>query len=311
MPGWWNGIHRGLLQDVFTRGHPTKSPSESYTGSSPVPGTNTVDLFTLIRDNDLTVKHQANIVITEAIQKRVNTKIDQCIATIEKKYNVKFKKPAVHYDVRGTTAGKAWYKKWVVGFNAVLLKENVDNFIARTVPHEIAHLATELIYPHAHIRVGRQKRSPHGAEWASIMTALGADASRCHSYDVENARVKRRITYAYKCAGCGADLNLGPKRHAALQRGTLIWHSPCGSARGRLTLVTDTKAPVVVKPVVPVVKPAKVAVPAGETKLAKCYRLFENYPGYTRAEMINVFVQEVDMTPAGAATYYAKLNKGR
>lgn len=246
--------------------------------------------------------------ITEAIKKRVDTKIDQCIATIEKKYNVKFKKPTVHYDVRGTTAGKAWYKKWVVGFNAVLLKENVDAFIARTVPHEIAHLATELIYPHAHIRVGRQKRSPHGAEWASIMTALGAATSRCHSYDTENARVKRTVSYSYKCPCCGHTFSLGPKRHAKQQNGGTYYHPACGAGRGRLVLVPNTTAPII-KPATTVVKPSKATLPSSETKLARCYRLFENYPGYTRAEMINVFVQEVGMTPAGAGTYYATCKK--
>lgn len=247
--------------------------------------------------------------ITEAIKQRVETKIDQCIAVIEKKYNVKFKKPAVHYNVRGTIAGKAWYKKWIVGFNPVLLAENVDDFIARTVPHEICHLATELIYPHAHVRVLGKKRSPHGSEWASIMTALGADSSRCHSYDVENARVKRTNTYAYKCSCCGHKFELGPKRHAKIQRGAVYWHPQCGKAAGKLVPDNVASLTTEVKTFKTVSAPAKLTVPAGETKLAKCYRLFENYPGYTRAEMINVFVQECDMTPAGAATYYSKFKK--
>ena len=244
--------------------------------------------------------------ITEAIKKRVDTKIDQCIATIEKKYNVKFKKPTVHYNVKGTTAGKAWCKQWVVGFNPVLLNENVDDFINRTVPHELSHLATELIYPHAHRAGFGRKRSPHGTEWASIMTALGADASRCHTYNVENARVKRKATYSYKCACCGHKFELGPKRHAKIKAGATYWHPACGKVAGKL--IADA-ATVVSTPIKTVSKPVKVTVPAGETKLARCYRLFENYPGYSRAEMINVFVQECDMTVAGASTYYAKVKQ--
>ena len=250
--------------------------------------------------------------ITEAIKKRVDTKIDQCIATIEKKYNVKFKKPAVHYNVRGTTAGKAWYTKWIVGFNPVLLNENVDDFIARTVPHEIAHLATELVYPHAHRAGFGKKRSPHGMEWASIMTVLGADASRCHTYNVENARVRRVNTYSYMCGCCGHKFEVGPKRHAKLQRGVAMWHPACGKGRGNLVPVVEATKPVqVIQPVKTVSKPVAPTVPAGETKLARCYRLFENYPGYTRAEMINVFVKECDMTVAGASTYYAKCKQMR
>ena len=258
--------------------------------------------------------------ITEAIKKRVDTKIEQCITTIEKKYKVKFKKPAVHYDVRGTTAGKAWYTKWIVGFNPVLLNENVDDFIARTVPHELAHLATELIYPHAHRAGFGKKRSPHGAEWASIMTALGADASRCHTYNVENARVKRKATYSYKCACCGHKFELGPQRHAKIQRGATYWHPSCGKVAGKLVQVVEASITVIkpvkaiavnidIKPVKTVSKPVNPTVPAGETKLARCYRLFENYPGYSRAEMINVFVQEAGCTPAGAQTYYSNIKK--
>lgn len=246
--------------------------------------------------------------ITEAIKKRVDTKIDLCIATIEKKYNVKFKKPAVHYNVRGTTAGKAWYKQWIVGFNATLLNENVDDFIARTVPHEICHLATELIYPHAHVRTMGRKRSPHGTEWASIMTALGADASRCHSYDTSTAIVRRVTSYTYLCGCCGQKFSLGPKRHAKAQQGVAFWHPACGKGRGNLVLAVDsTKVSPVIKPVVTAPTLPKVANRGGETKLVKCTHLFENYPGYSRAEMINVFVQECDMTVAGASTYYAKI----
>lgn len=249
--------------------------------------------------------------ISAATKQRVETKINACIATIEKKYKVTFKKPAVHYNVRGTTAGKAWTKKWIVGFNAVLLNENTDDFIARTVPHEIAHLATELIYPHAHVRTRGTKRSPHGSEWASIMVVLGADVKRCHSYDTTNAQVKRSVSYDYKCACCGAAITLGPKRHAKMLKDPHQYtHTKCGRIHGKLIPATPkVEAPKAIKPVITVPKPVKTHAPAVGTKMAQCYRLFENYPGYSRAEMINVFVQEVGMTPAGAATYYANCKK--
>lgn len=240
--------------------------------------------------------------LTEAIKQRVEAKIQQCIATIEQKYNVKFKKPAINYDLRGTTAGMAHYKKWVVNFNPVLLSENTEAFLGRTVPHEIAHLATELIYPHAHVATWGKKRSPHGIEWASIMTTLGAPVSRCHSYDVTNAKVKRKTTYKYVCGGCGVPFSLGPKRHAALQNGKVLWHTKCGKVRGKLVFdsVQFPNATVAT---------TKIVVPTGETKLAKCYRLFQQYTGYSRKEMINAFVREAGCTEAGAGTYYATCKK--
>ena len=113
--------------------------------------------------------------LNAAIKARVEAKVAECIATVERKYNVTFRKPVISYNVRGTTAGKAFYTRWIVDFNPVLLAENVEEFLEDTVPHEVAHLATELIYPHAHRGGFGTKRRPHGSEWKSIMRSLGAD----------------------------------------------------------------------------------------------------------------------------------------
>lgn len=241
--------------------------------------------------------------LDQATKKRVVDKVNECIVIVEKKYNVIFRKPLVTFNVRGTVGGRAHYGEWKVDFNPILLAENTEKFLTSTVPHEVAHLATKLVYPHALVRRPGKKRSPHGAEWASIMVALGAAPNRCHTYDVENAQVRRvnRASYDYVCE-CGHAFSLGPKRHAKLQRSpTAYKHTGCRLG-GRLSLAAPKAQPVIT----PVAAPAAPEVPTGETKLARCYRLFENYPGYTRAEMINVFIQEADMSAAGAATYYAK-----
>jgi len=45
------------------------------------------------------------------------------------------------------------------------------------------------------------------------------------------------------------------------------------------------------------------------TKLEMVTEIFAANPGLTRKEMIVLFVDGADMTPAGASTYYAKVNK--
>lgn len=278
--------------------------------------------------------------VSADVKKRVIAKVEQCISTVENHFKINFKKPVISFNVRGTCGGLAKYRSWEVAFNPVLLMENVEDFLESTVPHEVAHLATELVYPHAHRRTFGTKRQPHGPHWASIMNLLGADAKRCHTYDTTNAKVKRSTSYEYKCQCCGVSITLGPKRHAKMLKNPNHYtHSKCGRMLGKLVLATHHIQPVA--PAVHVVKPApaplpahtakpvftppkkkiqvkvkkatapasKPAFPTGETKLAKCYKLFENYPGYTRAEMINVFVQEAGCTPAGAATYYATCKK--
>jgi hypothetical protein len=53
-------------------------------------------------------------------------------------------------------------------------------------------------------------------------------------------------------------------------------------------------------------KPAAKPIPSGDSKIAKCYRLFEKYypQKYDRAAIIQFFEME-GCTAQGAATYYA------
>ena len=252
--------------------------------------------------------------ITAAIKAKVEAKVNACVATVEKHYGITFKKPTVSFNVRGTTGGYAKYASWEVDFNPVLLLENLDTYLIDVIPHEVAHLAAKLIYPQTLVRSFGKKRSPHGSEWASIMTVLGADPKRTHKMNTANAKVRTMAKYEYKCSGCGQSYQLSAKRHNKLNAGAFMWHTPCGQERGQIVAVASTS---VVKPVVAVPtvsNPAtRVKIPthtkAGVTKLSRCYRLFENYPGYSRAEMVNVFVQECGCTVAGASTYYATCKK--
>ena len=256
--------------------------------------------------------------VTAEMKAKVEAKLRECIATAERKYNTTIKFPTVRYDLRGTTAGWAQYSTWSVNFNAVLMVENFESFLEDTVPHEIAHLITDQVYPEAHqrgaptiTRTGkfrRGKRSPHGDEWKSVMRVLGADPSRCHSYDVSNARVREKVSYDYKCDCCGEVLKLGPKRHAKQQQIPGYYtHSSCGRTRGKLTLV-GSKAPAATVHA----KPAAPKTPAAPTgtgsKLERCYAMYKAHPTLARAQLIQHFIQ-LGCTPAGAATYYATCRK--
>lgn len=251
--------------------------------------------------------------ITAAIKQKVTDKLKACIAIANKRYGIDVKFPNVTYQKRGTTAGTATYGTWTIDLNPVLLAENEEDFINRTVPHELAHLITDMVYPHAHKRMYGQKRSPHGSEWQSVMHVLGANASRCHSYDVSNARVKNKASYDYKCNCCGQVLKMGPKRHATEQRTPGHYtHSSCGRAAGKLTLVggaTVHAKPAQLPPMNLHNVPAPKSAPAAGSKISKCYGMFKQYPGLSRKEMINHFVQLCDCTAAGASTYYATCKK--
>lgn len=250
--------------------------------------------------------------VSAQVQKRVKDKLAECITLAEKKYNQTFTMPTISYKLRGCTAGKALPGQWTVKFNAQLLMENLDDFIDRTVPHELAHLITDRIYPEAHQggitfgygRIRRKKRNPHGSEWQSVMRALGVqDVTRCHSYDVSNARVKNKKRVEYKCTGCGFILGMGPKAHKREQQypGT-YWHKGCKGFK--LVL----KAAATVTPAAPVQSITPQPAPAG-TKQERAYVLYKASPTSPRTEMISLFMSRLNMTRAGATTYYYNCQK--
>lgn len=245
--------------------------------------------------------------VTNAVRERVAKKLKECVGIFEAHYGVKFKRfPTVSYDLKGTTAGTANYVSWHIRLNPVLLMENVEDFLTRTVPHEFAHLACDQLYPEAHRPNGagfrmygaRQKREVHGPKWQSIMRVLGADPSRCHSYDVANVKGKK-ASFTYQCTRCNNTFSLGPQRHAKLQRNPRAYTCKC---RGELKLLVNRAPAPAAKPAA---KQPEVKMPAAGTKQDRALALFKQYQSlYNRTQMIYVFVNELDMTPAGASTYY-------
>jgi DNA-directed RNA polymerase subunit RPC12/RpoP len=136
------------------------------------------------------------------------------------------------------------------------------------------------------------------------MHVLGADASRCHQYDVSNAKVKRTNTYAYVCSRCSKEFDLGPKRHAKAQRGVKYWHPNCGSANYPLVPATAQKQPVATVHVRPQTTPVQ---PAAGSKFDQCLKIYNtNKDRLFKQDMIDLFINNVGCTPAGASTYYYK-----
>jgi len=146
-----------------------------------------------------------------------------------------FKFPNIRFDKRGNVAGTANGGKWELNFNMVLCAENVEDFIAQVVPHEVAHLLDHQVYDMnapRYDRFGKRKRrQPHGANWARCMAVLGVPAKRCHNYDTSNAKVRKTTVYKYKCTKCEHVLEMGAKRHNKQQNGKAnYWHVGCNKA---------------------------------------------------------------------------------
>jgi len=154
------------------------------------------------------------------ITKIIREQIDSWIDIANDKYessltnSIAFNKipyPYLSFKLKGRTAGKASYQKWTIKINLVLLKENWDDMINQTLPHEIAHLVAWHVYG--------QCIKPHGREWKSIMRAFGKKPSRCHALDTTNSAVRTMArVFTYKCI-CDISHDLTIIRHRRQQSG--------------------------------------------------------------------------------------------
>lgn len=118
------------------------------------------------------------------------------------KFNIKFFR-------KSAMAGYVMQGNFVdVYLNADFLENETEDFLARTVPHELAHIIDEMLWGMQYTRNGR--RILHGATWKKIMRDLDLDDSTYHSYDVsKSSRVRSFIWKNRK----GEEMVLGPIRH--------------------------------------------------------------------------------------------------
>src|SRR5690554_2594199 len=128
-------------------------------------------------------------------------RLEECYQLAERHFNRPFPRPQVTLDLRGQKAGVAYLSRNLLRFNGQLYRENAEDFLRQTVPHEAAHLLAHALY-------GERIR-PHGKEWKGLMTGLfGLPALRCHDYQVPRRRDRKstrlnsshvRISYAVFC----------------------------------------------------------------------------------------------------------------
>lgn len=79
------------------------------------------------------------------------------------------------------------FPSYKISYNHVLARENIEDFLNQTVPHEVAHLG-------AHSKFSAQgfPIDGHGPEWRELMRRFGLDPKKYHAYNVEPARAAQR-----------------------------------------------------------------------------------------------------------------------
>lgn len=164
---------------------------------------------------------------------KVSEKIRECINIFHKKTGFILCEPIVLYDLKGTTAGQAKYKRnqheAIIRLNPVIFADHYETFLNRTVPHEVAHLLNH----YYHISKGKFNIRPHGREWRNIMLLLGVDnVSRCHSYSIRPEEKRKHSHFLYKCS-C-KQFSLTSIRHNRILKGKRYF---CTDCKGNLKFI--------------------------------------------------------------------------
>jgi SprT protein len=156
------------------------------------------------------------------LQERVRERTLELLAEASSWLRMPLPEPSIRFDLRGRAAGQARVghrTRTVIRYNPVLLRDNPDDFLDSTVPHEVAHVV-------AFARHGAGIR-PHGPEWIAIMQHLGAAPRRCHDYDIAGLKTRTFRELDYHCACRGHRLT--SIRHRRALAGQIYICRRCGS----------------------------------------------------------------------------------
>lgn len=168
--------------------------------------------------------------ISPAQQEQVILETNQFLKSAGEYYNCEFPHIPVLFDLSGKAAGMYRVKagQRVIRYNPFIFSKYFDDNFNETIPHEVAHYVTDVLY-------GLKKIRPHGSEWKSVMQVFGVAANRTANYDLAGLPVRKYQTYVYHC-GC-QDYELTSRRHNKILRG--IGHYMCRDCGGKLLFVKN------------------------------------------------------------------------
>jgi SprT protein len=136
-------------------------------------------------------------------------RVEACYEQAEAFFKRPFRRPVVSFELRGQKAGVAHLHENKLRFNPQLYRDNAEDFLRQTVPHEVAHLVAHQLFG--------ERIAPHGQEWQSIMQGVYELAPlRCHSYKVKRRPVMR---YLYQCPCPGSEFPFTAQRHGMVRKG--------------------------------------------------------------------------------------------
>jgi SprT protein len=124
-------------------------------------------------------------------------------------FGLDFAEIPVTFELRGRAAGmyRVQRGRRLIRYNPYLFAKYYRDNLANTVPHEVAHYITDVLYGLRNVR-------PHGPEWQAVMHALGAQPEATCRYDLDGIPVRRQRRFTYRCACTTHSLSAGLARDA-------------------------------------------------------------------------------------------------
>lgn len=168
--------------------------------------------------------------ISPVLQQQVIQETNHFLKTAGDYYDRSFDEIPVLFDLTGKAAGMYRVKagQRVIRYNPYVFAKYYDDNFSETIPHEVAHYVTDVLY-------GLRRIRPHGSEWKSVMQVFGVAANRTANYDLGGLPVRTFQKFVYHC-GC-QNYELTSRRHNKVVRGT--GHYLCRDCGGKLLFVKN------------------------------------------------------------------------
>lgn len=149
--------------------------------------------------------------IGEQQRRQVCATTGECLRRVAGICRIEIPAIDIRFDLNGRAAGmyRVRQGRRCIRYNPYIFARYFDEGLAETVPHEVAHYATDVLYGLGNIR-------PHGAEWQGLMRALGVIPRATACYDLTGIPVRRQRRFSYRCS-CTTH-HLSTRRHNRIHR---------------------------------------------------------------------------------------------
>jgi len=118
----------------------------------------------------------------------------------------------ISFDLKGRAAGmyRTYNNQRSIRYNPYLFAKYFDDNLATTVPHEVAHYVTDILF-------GLNNIKPHGNEWRGVMQDFGVKPQVTGHYNLTGIPQKQQRRFNYQC-DCTRH-KLSTVRHNRIQTG--------------------------------------------------------------------------------------------